>query len=113
MSSCVFCGIVAGTAPAQILREWPDAVAFVPLNPVAPDHTLIVPRQHVEDFTTDPEVSAAVARRAAEFARPGQHVAVNIGAAAGQTVFHLHAHVWSCPRGAAACMPWEQQSVVP
>ena len=107
MTACVFCSIVRGDAPAQIVQEWPDAIAFVPLGPCAADHTLIVPRVHVEDFTADPDVSAAAMRRASEFASLGQHVAVNIGAAAGQTVFHLHAHVWSCT---GSDMPWEASS---
>lgn len=107
MSACVFCSIVRGDAPAQIVHEWPDAIAFVPLGPCAADHTLIVPRVHVEDFTTDPEVTAVTMRRAAQFASLGQHVSVNIGADAGQTVFHLHAHVWSCT---GADMPWEASS---
>lgn len=103
--NCVFCQIASGEAPAQIIREWSDAVAFVPLNPCTPDHTLIVPRLHVEDFTTDPEVSAATMRRASQFASRGTHVAVNVGKEAGQTVFHLHAHVWSCT---GSDMPWER-----
>ena len=107
MTACVFCYIVRGDAPAQIVHEWPDAIAFVPLGPCAADHTLIVPRVHVEDFTTDPEVSAATMRRAAQFASLGQHVSVNVGVDAGQTVFHLHAHVWSCT---GADMPWEASS---
>lgn len=105
--SCVFCSIVRGDAPARIVREWSDAIAFVPLNPCAADHILIVPRLHVADFTTDPEVTAATMRRAAEFAVLGQHVSVNIGVGAGQTVFHLHAHVWSCT---GSDMPWEGAS---
>lgn len=102
--SCVFCSIIRGDAPAEIVAEWSDAIAFVPLGPCAPDHTLIVPRLHVADFTTDPDVSAVAMRRAAEFASLGQHVAVNVGADAGQTVFHLHVHVWSCT---GSDMPWE------
>ncbi|MFJ9558338.1 HIT domain-containing protein [Nocardiopsis sp. NPDC101807] len=102
--SCVFCDIVCGKAPAHVVREWSDAVAFVPLNPCSDDHTLVVPRVHVADFATDPEVSAAAMKRAAELASPGQHVSVNIGPGAGQTVFHLHVHVWSCT---GSDMPWE------
>lgn len=102
--SCVFCSIVRGDAPADVVARWSDAVAFRPLGPISDDHTLIVPRLHVENFTTDPEVSAVAMRRAAEFASLGQHVAVNVGADAGQTVFHLHVHVWSCT---GSDMPWE------
>ena len=107
MSACVFCSIVSGDAPAEVVRVWPDAVAFVPLTPVVDDHMLVVPRAHVKDFTSDPDVSAVCMRRAAELAVSGQHVAVNVGAEAGQTVNHLHAHVWSCTGGD---MPWESRS---
>ncbi|MFE0270455.1 HIT family protein [Nocardiopsis alba] len=102
---CVFCGIVAGREPAQILRVWPDAIAIRPLAPITPDHVLVIPHQHVADATTDPEVTARAARRAAEIARPGQHITVNIGGAAGQTVCHLHWHVFTC-LGGDRCMPW-------
>ncbi|WP_431870733.1 hypothetical protein [Nocardiopsis eucommiae] len=61
-------------------------------------------RDHASDFTTDPEVSAVTMRRPAEFASLGQHASLNIGAAAGQPVSHLHAHVWSCT---GSDMPWE------
>lgn len=104
MSACVFCSIVAGDAPADVVRVWEDAVAFRPLGPISEDHVLIVPRVHVADFAADPGVSGAVMGRVAEFARPAQHVAVNIGSGAGQSVFHLHVHVWSCFQGD---MPWE------
>lgn len=103
--SCVFCGIVAGTSPATIIRSWPDAIAIVPLAPVTPGHTLVIPRIHVADATTDPEVTALTARRSAEIARPGWHYALNIGREAGQTVFHLHGHLLRC-LGGDRCMPW-------
>src|SRR3954471_22600349 len=66
---CVFCGIVAGTEPAPIIREWPDAMAFVPLGPVVPGgHVLVVPRQHVANAVQDPAVTAATMLRAVELA---------------------------------------------
>lgn len=102
--SCVFCRIISGDEEGQILQVWPDVIALRPLGPVTPDHTLVIPRTHVEDATTDPVVTAVAARRAAQIVRPGQHVAVNVGAEAGQTVFHLHWHVFTCVGG--RCMPW-------
>lgn len=50
----MFCDIIAGPAPATIVQEWPDAIALVPLGPVADGHVLIIPRLHVTDFTTSP-----------------------------------------------------------
>lgn len=102
--NCVFCAIAVGTSPATIIRSWPDAIAIVPLAPVTPGHTLVIPRQHVADATTDPIVTAITARRAAQVARPGWHLGANIGPGAGQTVFHLHLHAWPCRGG--QCMPW-------
>lgn len=102
---CVFCRIIDGHEPGEILQEWPEAIALRPLNPTTGDHLLIIPRAHVADATTDPVITAMVARRAAQIARPGRHITVNIGAVAGQTVFHLHWHVFTC-RGGKRCMPW-------
>jgi histidine triad (HIT) family protein len=94
-STCVFCEIIGGEAPATIIEEWPDALAIVPLGPVVDGHVLVIPREHVRDVSTSPEVSAATMARAAEYA--ARHDAVNIitsqGAAATQSVPHLHLHV--------------------
>lgn len=105
MSECVFCQIVAGDAPATIVYKWPDAVAFLPKEPVVEEdlgHVLVVPRVHVRDFTVNPDVTAATARRAAELGAKigvdeakgkGLNMISSAGAAATQTVYHLHIHV--------------------
>lgn len=95
-TTCTFCAIVAGEAPATVVREWADAVAWLPRSGgCTPGHTLVVPRVHVADAGVDPDVTAAVMRRAAALA--GETEAANIitskGAAATQTMFHLHVHV--------------------
>src|SRR5690606_25182872 len=90
---CVFCQIVAGEAPATVIREWPDAIAIVPLRPVAPGHVLVIPRTHVADATVDPDVTAVTMRRAAELAVPPCNLITSAGRPATQTVFHLHIHV--------------------
>ncbi|MFL1439215.1 HIT family protein [Nocardiopsis protaetiae] len=102
----MFCDIAGGHAPAVILRSWNDAIAIRPLNPVARDHFLVLPRRHVADASTDPDVTAATMRRAAELLTTGSHIGANVGAEAGQTVFHLHIHIWGC-RAPRTCMPWE------
>ncbi len=96
MSECVFCDIVAEVSPATIVRTWNDAVALVPLEPYTPGHVLVIPRVHIPDAATDPEVTAAVMRRAAQLARDtmsSANLLTSWGALATQTVPHLHVHI--------------------
>lgn len=98
---CLFCKIVAGEIPATIVAETPDTVAFRDINPQADVHVLVVPRIHEPDIgslaAADPDVTIALlaeARRIADDEVGGQYRLVfNTGPAAGQTVFHAHAHV--------------------
>ncbi|WP_228925420.1 HIT family protein [Streptomyces sp. DH7] len=67
IKKCVFCAIAAGEAPAEIVREWDDAVAIRPRSGGCTDgHVVVLPRVHVEDASTDIEVTVAVMRRVAE-----------------------------------------------
>ncbi|MFM7718704.1 MAG: histidine triad nucleotide-binding protein [Actinomycetota bacterium] len=102
-SACVFCRIVSGDIPATIVHAGERVVAFRDLNPAAPTHVLVVPREHVarmsdlEDRHGDAladlfQVASHVAR-AEGIDRTGWRLVVNEGADAGQSVFHLHAHV--------------------
>lgn len=99
--SCLFCRIVAGEVPATIVREDDHCVAFRDINPQAPVHVLVIPRVHVESLDTlaDDMVGARVLAMASAVARQegiattGYRTVFNTNAAAGQTVFHLHAHV--------------------
>lgn len=112
MSTCVFCRIIAGTEPRTLVREWPDAVAFLPLDPVTGGHVLVVPRVHVADFTQSPEVSAAVAYRAAQLAAElgcELNLVTSKGRAATQTVFHLHYHLVPRVAGDGLPLPWTPQ----
>jgi histidine triad (HIT) family protein len=106
---CPFCEIIAGNAPATLVRQWDDALAFFPLNPVVEGHTLVVPKRHVADFTTDPEVSAAAMRRAAELMhwtnRP-MNLITSKGAEATQTVRHLHLHLVPRAENDGLALPW-------
>lgn len=110
--TCVFCRIVAGTEPGELIREWSDAVAFRPLNPVVSEHALVVPRVHVADFTQSPEVSAAVMYRASQLgAEMGcdLNLITSKGAAATQTQFHLHCHLVRRVLGDGLPLLWTPQ----
>lgn len=96
---CAFCEIIEGSAAAEwVLRpdHWPDAVAFLAARPLAKGHCLLVSKRHVHDFAEDPEVTAAVARRAAQLmrftVRPMELLSLR-GREAGQEVPHLHLHL--------------------
>ncbi|MFD4234324.1 HIT family protein [Streptomyces sp. NPDC058542] len=105
---CIFCDINTGRAPATFVGEWCDAFAIVPINPVVEGHVLVIPKLHVVDFTDDPDVTAATARRAAELAADigPCNLITSRGREATQSVFHLHLHV--VPRAAndGLALPW-------
>jgi histidine triad (HIT) family protein len=107
---CPFCEVVAGRAPAEIVREWPDAIAIVPLGPVVDGHLLVIPHDHVSDFSADPDVTAITARRAAELALERGLICANLitsmGAAATQSVFHLHLHLVPRAENDGLALPW-------
>ena len=100
---CLFCRIVAGEVPATVVRETADTLAFRDINPQAPTHVLVVPREHYPNAgalaAADPELIAKVLTEAAAVAAAdgiderGYRIVFNTGAGAGQTVFHTHAHV--------------------
>ena len=98
---CVFCAIVAGDVPAEILRIGERVVAFRDLDPQAPLHALVVPRDHHSDVgglaAADPQALAElveVGRALAASEGDGSYRLVfNSGAGAGQSVFHVHGHV--------------------
>ena len=99
---CLFCLIVSGEIPADIVRETDRTIAFRDISPQAPTHVLVVPRRHYRDFAavvnSDPELAGVIAQEAVAVARAqgledGYRIVVNTGAEAGQTVFHVHAHV--------------------
>lgn len=97
---CLFCKIVTGEIPARTVYEDEDTLAFADLSPQAPTHVLLVPKRHFADIVelgADATASAAVLRgirATAEAAGLSEFRTVfNTGAQAGQTVFHVHAHV--------------------
>lgn len=101
-ADCLFCGIVAGTVPAELVRETETTVAFRDINPQAPVHVLVVPRAHHPTAaalaTAEPETAAELVRVADAVAEEegishGYRLVFNTGRGAGQVVFHAHLHV--------------------
>jgi histidine triad (HIT) family protein len=100
-ADCLFCRIVAGDIPAEIVHATDDVVAFRDVAPQAPIHVLVVPRQHHRDIATlasgDPDLAGRLMAGAAEVVAalelPEFRLVLNTGASAGQSVFHVHAHV--------------------
>ncbi|MDR2390690.1 MAG: HIT domain-containing protein [Planctomycetota bacterium] len=98
---CVFCRIAAGEIPADRVYEDADNIVFKDIKPAAPVHLLAIPRRHVAKLSDcgegEGELLAGLllaAGRAAKAQRLGDfRLIVNNGIGAGQTVFHLHAHI--------------------
>ncbi len=101
MDDCLFCSIVAGDIPAQIVAQSDTAVAFRDVNPQAPLHVLVVPRTHVANAAEladrEPDTVAELVRVARQVSTEAGHdsyrLVLNTGAEAGQSVFHAHLHV--------------------
>jgi histidine triad (HIT) family protein len=102
-SECLFCGIAAGTIPAEVIDQDDLVVAFRDINPATPTHVLVIPRRHVgsaaELGEADGELlgrMVGMANRVAVsegIADRGYRLVTNIGDDAGQSVHHLHVHV--------------------
>ncbi len=105
MADCLFCGIVAGDVPADIVRTDQHTVAFRDINPQAPVHVLVVPRRHIVDASTvadrDATEVTALLTAAREVAEAegiggedrGYRLVFNVGPDALNSVPHLHLHV--------------------
>ena len=102
-SDCLFCKILAGDIPADIVYESDTAIAFRDINPQAPTHVLIIPRKHIATIndieSTDQAIVGSLYSVAREIATAegiadeGYRAVMNCNAAAGQTVFHIHLHL--------------------
>lgn len=98
---CVFCKIVSGDLPADVLGRGEQALAIRDLHPQAPFHALVIPFDHHKNAAAsaaaDPAVLGHLVTLAAEVAGEAGHddyrLIANTGAGAGQTVFHTHLHV--------------------
>jgi len=98
---CLFCKVVSGEVPADVVHEGDAVIAFRDINPQAPTHVLVVPRVHHPDVATlaaaDPAVLAELVLVGRQVATAEGHddyrLVFNTGAGAGQSVFHVHGHV--------------------
>lgn len=97
-----------GDYPANIVAEWPQVIAFTPLNPVSQNHTLIVPKQHVENAIDNPVVTTETMYRASQFAAQfsASNILISNGKAATQSIMHLHIHVVERAFGDQLMLPW-------
>ena len=102
MSDCLFCKIIEGKIPAKKVYEDDRTVAFEDINPQAPTHLLIIPKEHIvglkEATEADAELLGYCQIVAARLARQrgieqGYRTVYNVGPGAGQSVFHLHLHL--------------------
>jgi histidine triad (HIT) family protein len=108
MTDCLFCRMVAGEIPADVVHDSDRVLAFRDINPQAPTHVLVIPKEHHASVgalvTADPELLADVVAAAHAVAvqeglvtdggvEPGYRLVTNTGPQAGQSVPHLHFHV--------------------
>jgi len=102
MPDCLFCQIVHGTVPAEVVHEGPGAVAFLDVHPAARAHVLVVPRIHAPTLLELPDeavgglfeaVKAVQGKVQRALAPLGMNVGWNHGRPCGQHVLHLHVHV--------------------
>jgi histidine triad (HIT) family protein len=119
MDNCIFCKIAAGQIPAQVVFEDDEVLAFKDINPAAPVHLLVIPKQHIDTLSdaTDAHTAllgkllALAPKLAAEHGiavtvgadgkrSGGYKTLINSGPNGGQEVYHLHLHVYGGPR------PW-------
>jgi histidine triad (HIT) family protein len=100
-ADCLFCRIVAGQLPAEVVRTGERVLAFRDLNPQAPTHVLVIPTAH---YTNVEELAAGDVAALAELVQMGAGIAAeaddggfrlvfNTGPRSGQSVFHVHGHV--------------------
>ncbi len=100
MTECLFCKIAAGDIPATVVYQDELVLAFRDINPEAPSHVLVIPKDHfanVEELSAEPELAGHLLVVAADVAKTessqGHRIVFNTGEHGGQTVNHVHAHV--------------------
>ena len=98
MSDCLFCKIANHQIPVNAIHEDDQSIAFPDINPQAPTHLLLIPKQHFADVTAAPaellgnllETAATLAHRELP---SGFRIVINTGSDGGQPVHHLHLHI--------------------
>ena len=105
VTDCIFCGIVAGDVPSDVVHQTERTLAFRDIEPVAPVHVLVVPRRHIDNAAAvgsdDAQDVAAMLEAAREVAEAegigtadrGYRLVFNVGRDARNAVSHLHLHV--------------------
>ena len=124
--NCVFCEILFGNQPAQIVYDGISTLGIVPLNPVTEGHVIFMPHKHVRDASEEPAVTGAVMNDAAQYIqhlrrrsdsdgpnRPDFNIITSIGPAATQSVFHLHVHVVPRTVNDDLALPWHSGKTSP
>jgi histidine triad (HIT) family protein len=101
--TCLFCRIVEGEVPANIIFENADLLAFRDIHPQAPTHVLVIPKRHIatinESITADNALLGDMILRAKpiaqaeELSEAGYRLVFNINSGGGQEVYHLHLHL--------------------
>jgi len=101
--SCIFCQIVSGKVPSEILYQDEEVIAFRDINPQAPKHLIIIPKRHIPSLAHLPQAESPlighmvnVANQLAQkegIAEKGYRLAINCGEQGGQVVPHLHLHL--------------------
>ena len=100
---CIFCNIISGKIPGDVIYQDEDVLAFRDINPQAPTHILIIPRRHIASLAQLSEADSplighmvATAHKLAQdegIADTGYRLAINFGEWGGQVVHHLHMHL--------------------
>ena len=115
---CIFCRIIAGELPAQIIDQDERTVTFMDINPATRGHALVIPRQHAKNLLEVGQedlqavalaVQALAARMSERLGADGVNVLNSCGAAAWQTVFHFHIHVIPRYHDDPLSLPWIPQ----
>ena len=101
--NCLFCRIINAEIPAEVVHQDDDAIVIRDINPQAPTHLLVIPKEHIESLDDasrkhEPLLGhllriAARMANAEGLTEGGYRTVINNGAGAGQSVFHLHVHV--------------------
>ncbi len=101
--NCVFCQIVAGKVPSEIIYQDEEVIAFRDINPQAPTHLVIIPKRHIPSLTHLSEAESPLVGHMVNIANQlaqeegisgsGYRLAINCGEEGGQLVSHLHLHL--------------------